>query len=85
MTQVQIGNYLGLTVVHINRVLRSLRDDQIINLEKHCVTIIDLARLTSLARNEEPVQSKPAIAEVVVNGAVNLFDRGSPVSADWAS
>src|SRR5512133_1153688 len=52
LTQIQIGNYLGLTVVHINRVLRSLRDDRIVNLEKHCVTIFDLARLTSLARNE---------------------------------
>ena len=49
LTQVQIGQYLGLTVVHINRVLRALRDAEIANLEKHCVTIIDLGRLTRLA------------------------------------
>jgi CRP-like cAMP-binding protein len=50
MTQVQIGQYLGLTVVHINRVLRSLRADRIVSLEKHWVTILDLERLTSLAQ-----------------------------------
>jgi DNA-binding transcriptional regulator LsrR (DeoR family) len=53
LTQVQIGGYLGLTVVHVNRVLRSLRDERIVNVERHCVTILDLDRLTSLAQNEE--------------------------------
>jgi CRP-like cAMP-binding protein len=51
LSQVQIGNYLGLTVVHINRVLRSLRSEQIVDLEKHCVTILDLERLVIMARN----------------------------------
>jgi CRP/FNR family transcriptional regulator len=45
LTQAEIGNYLGLTVVHINRVLRSLRAEEIVVLEKHCVTILDLDRL----------------------------------------
>jgi CRP/FNR family transcriptional regulator, anaerobic regulatory protein len=51
LTQVQIGNYLGLTVVHINRVLRSLRSEQVVDLNKHCVTILDLERLVITARN----------------------------------
>ena len=51
LSQVQIGNYLGLTVVHINRVLRSLRSERIIDLAKHCVTILDLERLVIMARN----------------------------------
>jgi CRP/FNR family transcriptional regulator, anaerobic regulatory protein len=51
LTQVQIGGYLGLTVVHVNRVLRSLRDERIVNVDRHCVTILDLDRLTSLAQN----------------------------------
>ena len=51
LSQVQIGNYLGLTMVHINRVLRSLRSEQIVDLEKHCVAILDVERLVSLARN----------------------------------
>jgi CRP/FNR family transcriptional regulator, anaerobic regulatory protein len=58
LTQVQIGTYLGLTVAHINRVLRSLRDDQIVNLEKHCVTILDIERLRRLAGNGPLASSK---------------------------
>jgi Crp-like helix-turn-helix domain len=52
LTQVQIGDYLGLTVAHVNRVLRSLRDERIAHW-RHCVTILNLDRLTSLAQNEE--------------------------------
>jgi CRP-like cAMP-binding protein len=58
LTQVQIGNYLGLTVVHINRVLGSLRDERIVDLEKHCVTILDLERLAILAKNGGAASSR---------------------------
>jgi transketolase C-terminal domain/subunit len=37
--QNQIGAFPGFTVVHVYRVLRSLRDERIVNLEKHRVTI----------------------------------------------
>jgi CRP-like cAMP-binding protein len=50
LTQVQIGNYLGLTAAHINRVLRSLRSEQIVNVEKHSVIILNLERLAILAQ-----------------------------------
>jgi CRP/FNR family transcriptional regulator len=53
LTQQHIGEYLGLTVVHVNRVLRSLRSDRIALLEKNCVTILDLERLRRLARERE--------------------------------
>jgi CRP/FNR family transcriptional regulator, anaerobic regulatory protein len=53
LTQSQIGSYLGLTVVHVNRVLRSLRDERIVNLEKHCVTILNIEQLTKLAQSGE--------------------------------
>ena len=52
LTQVQIGDYLGLTMVHVNRVLRSLRDERILSLERHCITILDLDQLRSLAQRE---------------------------------
>ena len=55
LTQIQIGNYLGLTVVHVNRVLRSLRDEQIVHMEKHCATILDLERLENLAYHEATI------------------------------
>jgi CRP/FNR family transcriptional regulator, anaerobic regulatory protein len=49
LMQSQIAGYLGLTVVHVNRVLGALRQEKIVNLERHCATIIDLERLTALA------------------------------------
>jgi CRP-like cAMP-binding protein len=72
MTQVQIGHYLGLTVVHINRVLRSLRDERILNLEKHCVTILDLERLASLAQNGEMGSSNTAGADRRLHEAAEI-------------
>jgi CRP-like cAMP-binding protein len=48
LTQIQMGSYLGLNVVHVNRVLRFLREEQIAVLDKHCVTILDLERLRNL-------------------------------------
>ena len=53
LTQSQIGGYLGLTVVHVNRVLRLLRDELIVNVEKHCVTILNFDQLTKLAQGGE--------------------------------
>jgi len=55
LTQLQIGSYLGLTVVHVNRVLRSLRDERIAQMERNCVTILDLERLKSLAQHANSV------------------------------
>jgi len=52
LTQIQIGNYLGLTAVHVNRMLRSLCDERIVQMEKHCVTILDLEGLRNLAQHE---------------------------------
>jgi CRP/FNR family transcriptional regulator, anaerobic regulatory protein len=50
LTQHHIGSYLGVTVVHVNRVIRALRDAGIVNIEKHFVTIYDLPALADLAK-----------------------------------
>jgi len=72
LTQTQIGNYLGLTVVHVNRVLRALRDEQIVNLEKHYVTILDLARLTVLAQKEAAASPSAGITERALHEVANF-------------
>jgi CRP/FNR family transcriptional regulator, anaerobic regulatory protein len=61
LTQLQIGSYLGLTVVHVNRVLRSLRDERIAQMERNCLTILDLERLNSLAQQGWPENSAPHV------------------------
>ena len=61
LTQHHIGSYLGVTVVHVNRVVRTLRDAGIVNIEKHLVTIHDLLTLTALAKTRKS-SFAPAVA-----------------------
>jgi CRP/FNR family transcriptional regulator, anaerobic regulatory protein len=50
LTQHHIGSFLGVTVVHVNRVIRALSDAGIVNIEKHHVTILDVSALAHLAK-----------------------------------
>ena len=49
VTQEQIGDYLGLTGVHVNRMIRQLEVDGIILRDRNRITIPDRQRLRSLA------------------------------------
>ena len=46
LTQELIGSALGLTTVHVNRTLRSLREDKLILIEGKRVTILDFDALS---------------------------------------
>jgi CRP/FNR family transcriptional regulator, anaerobic regulatory protein len=50
LTQEQIADHLGLTLVHVNRTLRRLREEKIVLVERQVVIIQDLERLRELAR-----------------------------------
>jgi CRP/FNR family transcriptional regulator len=49
LTQEQIADHLGMTMVHVNRVLRRLRDERLVMLDRQVVIIMDLDRLRELA------------------------------------
>jgi CRP-like cAMP-binding protein len=49
LSQFVLADALGLTSVHINRVLRQLREQNLLTLCKKTVTIHDLAGLRKLA------------------------------------
>jgi CRP-like cAMP-binding protein len=49
LTQELIGDALGLTTVHVNRTLRSLREDGLIKMSGKCVTILDFDALSLLS------------------------------------
>ena len=53
MTQQQISDYLGLTVVHVNRILRKLRESGLATVQQRTVVIHDLY---ALVRKAEPMQ-----------------------------
>jgi CRP/FNR family transcriptional regulator, anaerobic regulatory protein len=49
MTQQEIADHLGLTLVHVNRVLRRLRESGIATVQRGAVIIDEMARLSQLA------------------------------------
>ena len=49
LTQELIGDALGLSVPHVNRTLRQLRDDELVSIEEHIVIIKDVEALSALA------------------------------------
>ena len=50
LTQEQIADHLGLTLVHVNRTLRRLREERIVLVDRQVVIIMDLGRLREFAR-----------------------------------
>jgi DNA-binding transcriptional regulator LsrR (DeoR family) len=46
LTQELIADALGLTMVHVNRTLRQLRDDGLIKMKNKCVTLLDFDALS---------------------------------------
>ncbi|MFY9958482.1 Crp/Fnr family transcriptional regulator [Bradyrhizobium sp.] len=49
MTQEQLGEALGVTAVHANRIIKQLRDDNVVDFHRGRVTIRDEAKLQELA------------------------------------
>jgi CRP-like cAMP-binding protein len=49
LTQELIGDALGLSVPHVNRTLRLLRNDELVSIEEHVVIIKDVEALSALA------------------------------------
>ena len=48
LLQEDIADALGLTTIHVNRTLHSLREDKLLKIEKHELTILDYDELFSL-------------------------------------
>lgn len=76
LTQEQIGDLLGLTPVHVNRVLQGLRRDGVLTFGKRHVTISDLKRLHAIAG----WQADEADTVVADHWAFVLPREGDPMS-----
>jgi CRP/FNR family transcriptional regulator len=49
LTQVQLADHLGITAIHVNRVLKMFRENEIVVVRDGRVSILDLPRLKSIA------------------------------------
>lgn len=52
LKQEDIADTLGLTAIHVNRTLHALRDEGLLEIHKHELTILDYDALGSLAGSE---------------------------------
>ncbi len=50
LTQEQIADHLGMTLVHVNRTLRRLRETGVVSIERKVVTMHDVDRIRALAQ-----------------------------------
>ena len=59
LTQEQMADHLGLTLIHVNRILRRLRQERIVAVDRGVVIIMDLDRLREIARGL-PAPTEPS-------------------------
>src|SRR5215510_2285337 len=62
LTQELIGDALGLTAIHVNRTLRSLREDKLVTVDGKKVTIVDFEALSLLSDFENSYLGEDARA-----------------------
>ena len=68
LTQELIGDALGLSVPHVNRTLRQLREDNLVSLDGQRVVINDIEALAALADFEKGYLSRFRIGEFFAAG-----------------
>jgi len=62
LTQEQISEALGITPVHANRIIRQLRDDGIVDINRGRVTVLNEAKLADLAQfDDRYLHQSPAL------------------------
>jgi CRP-like cAMP-binding protein len=62
LTQEQIGEAMGITAVHANRIIRQLRDDGVVDFYRGRVTVLDESKLLELAEfDDRYLHQQPAL------------------------
>ena len=77
-TQELIGDALGLSVPHVNRTLRQLRNDDLLVIEHQHVVIKDIEALSALAGFDRKYLSRFRIPEMFKSAAEPSWPPGDP-------
>ena len=75
LTQEHIGDALGLTSVHVNRMLRELREDGVLILRKGVLRLLDPVRLAEIAGHDEHRFPRTRLPRGVDSPRVPIGDR----------
>jgi CRP/FNR family transcriptional regulator, anaerobic regulatory protein len=79
LTQEQLADHLGLTLVHVNRTLRRLREEKIVLVDRQVVIIQDIERLRELAQGLPQPAELPETSATLKWGAERAL---TPVSGN---
>ena len=60
LTQEQIGDHLGLTAVHVNRVFRQMADTGLVSRDRQRIVLLDPARLRSMSARQQRIMTPDA-------------------------
>lgn len=63
--QPDLASTVGLSAVHLNRVLRSLRKDKLIQLRQRSIALLDIAALASVADYDLQAADRPAVSPAI--------------------
>jgi CRP-like cAMP-binding protein len=63
LTEDQIGDHLGMTMVHVSRIFRRLRQDKVALVDRQVVIILDVQRLRAIVAGLAPAATAPPEAE----------------------
>jgi len=81
VTQLELADALGLTPVHVNRVLQNLRQDGVLDFKRSLVTMNDVARVAELS-DFDPLYLHQSCGEPEIPGASDdLIPNGRPDAA----
>ena len=72
LTQTELGDALGLTTVHVNRVIGALREQKMIGMKHRKMCLFDLGRMQDLA-GVESSYLRPDRAQASPAGAHHMF------------
>jgi len=73
LTQEQLADHLGLTLVHVNRTLRRLREEKIVLVDRQVVIIQDIERLRELAQGLPQAAEMPEVPAVPERAGIARF------------
>ena len=77
LTQEQMADHLGLTLVHVNRTLRRLREERVVLVDRQVIIIMDLDRLREFSQGlPEPAELPEPAPEAQLS---NIEGRGTPI------
>ena len=66
LTQTELGDTLGLTPVHVNRILKDFRSDRLIEMDQKMLTLLDVAGLQRIADFTKDYLHLGGVSEEVV-------------------